>query len=129
MSESPLPPQLLQFIASGLPSYEAAVLLVFVSREPGREWRIEEIAGRIGSDAIPRRELEQYVEHFERTRLLSRTADGVFRFEPASPELEQVVADLRDAYDHRPVTLIRIVRESAHARLRSFSDSFRLKED
>ena len=128
LSESQLPPGLLQFIASSLPSYESAVLLVFVSREPGRDWKVEEIAESIGSDAISRREVEQYLDHFERARLLRRTGEG-FRFDPASPELEQVVAELRDAYDHRPVTLIRIVRDFANARLRSFSDSFRLKED
>lgn len=129
MNDTPLPPRLLQFIASSLPSYEGAVFLVFLSREPDRQWTLDQLGARLGADAITRRELEEFLGHFERMHLLRRTGGESFRFDPGTPELAETVAELRDAYDHRPVTLIRVVRDSANARLKSFSDSFRLKEE
>ena len=129
MNDSTLSPRLLAFIRGTLPSYEAAVVLVFASREPDRLWTLDELAARIGGGAVSTRELEGFVGHFARTRLIEWVDRDHFRFAPGSDDHAEAVAELRDAYDHRPVTLIRVVRGTANAPLQSFSDSFRLKED
>ena len=43
--------------------------------------------------------------------------------------LDHAVADLRLAYDERPVTLIATIYRIADRKIQSFSDSFRLRDD
>jgi hypothetical protein len=129
MVQPELPAGLTEFIRARLPTYEAAVLLVFVSRRPERSWSMAELAAELGLSSISAPEVRHYVEHFTRVGLFRMDTAETFRLEAGTPELSEAMAQLRDAYDHRPVTLIRVMRSSANAKLQSFSDSFRLKRD
>ncbi len=123
MTESELPVGLMEFIRTTLPSYEAAVFLVVVARDPQRDWTTTELAAELGPEAMA------YTDLFEKEGFLRRDAMDRVRLDPVSPERRALVAELLYAYDHRPVTLIRIMRSAALAKIRAFSASFRLKQD
>lgn len=54
--------------------------------------------------------------------------DG-YAYAPATPALEHAIGELGHAYNERPVTLIAAVHRIADAKIQSFSDSFRLRDN
>jgi len=126
MTERDLPEGLTRFIRSTIPSYDAAVVLLLLSRDPEIAWSVGQIAERTGlTSEIVRR----YSEHFTRAGLLVAVESDKFRFSCDSPELQDDIAALQQAYDQRPVTLVRFIYSSADEKIRSFADSFKLKRD
>jgi hypothetical protein len=124
-----LPAGLTRFIHGMLPSWEAAVLLVHVSREAGRVWTTEELVAGMGFPDLTVDAARQYVTHFERCGLLRCHPDGRCEFAPQTDALRTVTDQLREAYDRQPVTLVRAVYSATGAKLRSFADAFRLRRE
>jgi hypothetical protein len=123
-----LSPELIDFIRTSLSSYDAAVLLVFMSRHPDRAWSLDEIVSDAGVGPLAPRVARQTLDDLARAGLIA-AIDDRFGYRPASEALRRLVDELRIAYDERPVTLIRIIDSAARARLQSFADSFKLKRD
>lgn len=128
MAEADLSPELIRFIHATLPSYEAAVVLVYVSREAERSWTLEDLVSAIGPESIDAAAARAHVEHFVRLGILEALSSEQFRFR-SQEEAAAVVAQLRLAYDERPVTLIRALDTAARAKIQSFADAFRLKRE
>ena len=129
MSEAGFSKELQNFISTTVPTYPAVELLVFLAREPARTWTPTEIVDGSPLTALTAQAVGEYLAHFEISGLLQRNPDGRLRYEPASEQLRTAVSALVEAYDHRPVTLVRIVYSIAAAKIQSFADSFRLKRD
>jgi hypothetical protein len=129
MSDVQLSAELIRFIQTTLPSYDAAVMLVRVSRDPERAWTAEGLAGAMGLDASSAPEVRQLLEHFANAGVLEAAGEGTFRLVPETGDLRAVVDELRTAYDRRPVTLIRAIDSASRAKIQSFADSFKLKRD
>lgn len=62
-------------------------------------------------------------------RNLGGTSAGPFVFAPGSDALRETVAALEDAYNRRPVTLIRALYARPPRPVQSFADAFRLHDD
>lgn len=128
MGDAALSPELIQFIHTALPSYEAAVVLVYVSRETERSWTVEDLVSAIGPESVDAAAARAHVEHFVRMGIFETLPSERFRVlyrEETAPIVEQ----LRLAYDRRPVTLIRALDSAARAKIQSFADAFRLKRE
>lgn len=62
--------------------------------------------------------------------IFAETPDGKILYRPDSPAVESAVGLLLQAYNERPVTLIRTVYAIADAkRIQAFADAFKLKKD
>ena len=129
MTGPPLSQELTDFIRSSLPSYPAAEVLVRVSREAGRAWTPQEIVETVPPLNLTPEAAKEYLVHFVSSGLMRAEPGVSFSFFPSSEQLKNAVALLADAYDHRPVTLIRTMASIATATIQSFADSFRLKRD
>jgi hypothetical protein len=125
MSERSLSAELVRFIQTSLGSYDAAVLLVCISREPDLGWTRERLAAALGMDSTAQ-PVSEHVEQFLRAGVLEPEGETSFRL---APGFRDVVEELRVAYDRRPVTLIRVIDSVARAKIQSFADSFKLKRD
>jgi hypothetical protein len=128
MTEAELPAQLIRFLRSTVPTYEAAVMLIVISREPARHWSAEDIVAQVPAIATPEA-ARQYVDHFAAAGVLRKLEDGTFQYQPASGDVEGAVSALTSAYAQRPVTLIRVIYSIATDKIQSFADAFRLKKD
>jgi hypothetical protein len=127
VTEPPLAQELIDFIRSSLPSYPAAEVLIRVSREPGRVWTAQGVV-----ESVPHQTIEaarEYLQHFAGSGLMRKEPDDTFIFDPSTDALKDAVALLREAYERRPVTLIRTIASISTAKIQSFADSFKLKRD
>jgi hypothetical protein len=103
--------------------------MLFLARHPGVPCRPAEIVNQMQPTVITQAAAAQYITLFEEHGLVAEQAEGVFVYRPASPELEEAMAALVQAYNERPVTLIRVVYEVANSKtIRSFADAFKFKK-
>jgi len=122
-----LPENLLCFLQATVPSFPAAELLVFLTTHPG-PWKPSELTRAAGPMSIAPTEADEYLSLFKSAGLLADQPGGMV-FAPSTPELEAAIAALCQAYNERPVTLIRTINALADHKLQSFADAFKLKKD
>jgi hypothetical protein len=61
--------------------------------------------------------------------LVQEEPAGLFRYRPATPELESLVEELEKTYAMFPVGLTEAIRSLPNDRIRTFADAFRLRKD
>jgi hypothetical protein len=99
-----------RFVQAHLPSVERAEVLIAAHRNPGMPADTGTPANR---------------EALRAAGLL----DEQLRYRPASTDLDALVRTLAQAYEQRPVTLIRLIYALRDSRIRSFADAFKLRKD
>ena len=97
-----------RFVQAHLPSVEAAELLLQ--------------AYRSAESPLPQ---NKHRDGLRTAGLLDET----YRYRPGTAELAAHVATLAQAYEERPVTLIRIIYALRDGKIRSFADAFRVRKD
>jgi hypothetical protein len=96
-----------RFVQAALPTVDAAEQLLAACRDPA--------AGlQAGSDA----------ESLRAAGLL----DDKLRYRPASEALARHVATLAQAWEQRPVTLVRLIYALRDHKIRSFAEAFKLRK-
>src|SRR5262245_8106543 len=111
---SHLPQTLLQFIEACIPSYEAVKVLLCLAANPDREFGPEELVFSLLPVTVTVGAIAEYAALFSSKGLIAER-NGRFKYSPSSSELERACAELSNAYNEKPVTLIRVI-ESRVAR-------------
>jgi hypothetical protein len=123
-----LPADLVRFLENHIPTFVAAEVLVFLVRHPESSWTAESIVREIHPEVVTLSAANEYLTLFESHGLVQRDHDG-FRYQGAPPDLQAGAEALLQAYNERPVTLIRMIYAIADSRIQSFADAFKLKKD
>jgi hypothetical protein len=110
------------FIQTAIPAVKAAELLLALSAQPDAWWDTAQLPGNLQPTDAGR-----YLELFRIRGLLFVRPDKRVQFRPASETLAAHVQTLAQAYEQRPVTLVRMIYELRDAKIRSFSDAFKLR--
>jgi hypothetical protein len=100
--------QFYRFVQATLPTVDAAELLLAAFHDPA-----------VGLEA------GKTAEALRAAGLL----DEKLRYRPASEELARHVATLAQAYEQRPVTLVRLIYALRDQKIRSFADAFKLRKN
>jgi hypothetical protein len=82
-----LPDPLLRLIASAIPTYLAAEVLLFLAARPERAWKPEEIVVEMRPVVITLPAAKEYLALFQLRNIVQENS-GSFRFEPSTRELE-----------------------------------------
>ena len=107
MEDADFSDEFCRFVQGTLPSVEAAELLLAACRDPGQ--------------ALER---GKHAEGLRAAGLL----DEALRYRPASAALGAHVQTLAQAWEERPVTLIRLIYALRDGKIRSFADAFKLRK-
>jgi hypothetical protein len=130
MDEAAFTAAFCDFVRACVPSFEAAAVLVCVTREPQRSWSAAGIVEELhASVSVTVTEAERSLELFGARGLVTRGADGSAKFGPSGYLQEVHARTLVQAYEERPVTLVQLIYALRDDRIRSFSDAFRLRKD
>jgi hypothetical protein len=128
MTEIEFSAELIRFIHSTVPTYESAVLIVVISGDHGKSWSIEEVVAKM-STTITLDAARRYCEHFVSVGVLRKREEDTFDYAPVSDDVKKALVELTDAYNRRPVTLIRVIASMPIAKIQAFADSFRFKRE
>ena len=116
------------FIQSTVPSVSAAELLLALLAAPDRWWEPQEaVLSQPPGASMSEAEAKKYLELFAARGVAATDAAGRFQYRAASADLDALVMTLAQAYNERPVTLIRIIYALRDSKIRSFADAFRFR--
>jgi hypothetical protein len=115
-----------RFIQTTIPTVEAAELLLAFYREGGEPLNATRAAARLGpGSTLAAAEAAKLLEAFQSRGLLSKEGDA-FRYRAGNDA--QFVEVLSQAYQERPVTLVRIIYALRDSKIQSFAEAFRLRK-
>jgi hypothetical protein len=124
---SGLPADVLQLVADRVEGMQQVEIVLLLRGEEARAWRSDEIALKLRADmgAVAR----DAAALAERGILSSEPGPPlVYRYAPATRALRDAVDGLAEAYNSRPVTLVKAIYDRPAPALRSFADAFRIRK-
>jgi hypothetical protein len=128
MEDADFTDEFCRFIQSTIPSVEAAELLIQLAGRPDSALSPgAAVAGLAPGVPLTEAQAAALLESFAARGLVSR-AGSEFRYAPATSELRGHAEMLAQAYNQRPVTLIRIIYALRDSRIQSFAEAFRLRK-
>lgn len=114
------------FICGAFRSVWALELLLHLRRTRERAWSTEELVEALRGSALI---VSQSLDGLIRAGLVSIDDRGCARYQPASPETEQLMDAAQELYTRKPETVRRIIVSAGHPGLANFADAFRLWKD
>lgn len=115
------------FLQRSVPSVDAAELLLLLAEHRERSWDIAELQTKLATiTALTEADVARNLDAFHQVGVVGREADKRVRYRP-SPPFDGHVATLARLYVERPVTLFRVIYALRDAKIKTFSDAFRLR--
>jgi len=128
MSRSEFPSTLVDFIRSSVPHFSAVELLVLLVERPKGAWDLVELENELNKRGISSATIAGHLALFLKRGLAESVSANRYCYFPANAEIAARVEMLVTAYNERPVSLIRTIYDLADDAIRSFADSFKLKD-
>jgi hypothetical protein len=128
VSRESLPAATTRFIFESIQSVEQIEILLLLASDAARDWSAEGVAKELRSSP---RSAERWLENLRSQRLVTSATNSptTFRFAPQSDELRATVTELAEVYASHRVAIIELIFNKPAARMKSFADAFKLRED
>ena len=129
MEDSAFSEDFCRFIHTAIPSVAAAELLLLIFNHPDRWWTVPELHGELPSDVnITEAETVACLEALRARGLVDLDNEKRVRYRATSDNLDVHVRTLAQAYNERPVTLIRMIYALRDSKIQSFADAFKFRK-
>ena len=116
------------FLQRSVASVDAVELLLLLARNPDRSWEVVELQAQLAAaTTLSEADALRCLDAFQQGAVIARHADKSVRYRP-SPSHDLHVATLARLYVERPVTLFRVIYALRDAKIKTFSDAFKLRE-
>ncbi len=123
------PDEITRFIEAHIESVDQLEILRILALDRDKEWSSTALAQEA---QIQPAMIAVLLQALESRGLLTvvRGPSLFYRYGPHTPDLEEKMSCLLDLYNHRPVTMIRVVAARAkQSALKTFADAFRLRKE
>ena len=117
--------EVLEFVQKSIKSLWALEMLLLLRRERQRAWAAGSLVRELRSSDSA---VAEALAGLRNAGFVTASPDGTYRYEPASPQLEDVAARIERLYAERPLTMAKVIMSAPNEKLRIFSDAFRLKD-
>lgn len=127
MSSSKLPKEVREFVARFLPSVEHLETLIALQRNTTRSWSPSDIAAELriqeatAADVLERLASDNFLD-------VKISNDILYRFNPATAELEAISARCADFYVRERIAMTHLVMAASLGPMHDFAEAFRLKK-
>jgi hypothetical protein len=127
MSEDLIPQSVCLFIEKNIDSIAELEALLLIQRDPRKDWAPELLAERL---YISLEKTEEAMSRLHSIGLIGVKKGNpvTYRYEPSSPELEQVVGEIVDAYSKYLIPVTNLIHSKPQSRVQQFADAFRLRK-
>lgn len=119
-------PEVLQFVERTFRSVWPFELLLLLTRSPQQTWQGEALVHELRASMSL---VDGGLRTLEKVGLVSVDEQRMYRFQPASAELEELAHALIDLYHRKPHAVMRAVFSAPADRIQTFADAFRLRKD
>lgn len=124
--EIEIPAEVLRFIEERIDSIPQLETLLMMSREENREWQVSEVAAR---NYISEPLAAETLDVLRRRGLVAEIESHRFRYQPASPEICEGVAQLARSYQSNLSRITMFIHSKPSASIKEFARAFDLKKD
>jgi DNA-binding IclR family transcriptional regulator len=100
-------------------------MLLLFRRERQRAWDAGDLVRELRSSDSAVAEALSGLRH---AGFVTATPDGRYRYAAASPELDDIAAQIGTLYGERPLAMAKAIMSAPNEKLRIFSDAFKLKD-
>lgn len=121
-----VPQPLQEFIRDYVDSIETLEILLLLNRAPDTFWTTTAIDSHFG---MKQGTADKRLQAMLRNGLVTRGTSGGYRFMPRDEAQRALVAALATAYGDRRASVVNTVFSENLARLRAFSDAFKVKSE
>lgn len=124
-----LPPDLLRFILTSVPSVPYLEAVLLLRAQPGTPWTAAALAQRL---YLPESEVRALLEAACEVGLATRQQSGntlAFGYKPGTPELTQLMDRLASHYAADIVTVAGLIHSRTDKRAEQFAGAFRWRKD
>jgi hypothetical protein len=118
-----LPQPLLKFIRQSLQSIDQLETLLLLYKNHKRTWSPEDVKNELRTSIEG---AKKSLEHLAKMGLIAPQPDATYCYLPRTPEVENTVAELSQAYSERRVSVINAIYATGDP-LQALSDAFRLR--
>lgn len=127
MSASRVPKDIQEFVARFLPNVEHLETFIVLQRNTTRSWSPSDVAAEL---RIQESTAADVLEHLASDNFLDVKISNeiLYRFNPATTQLEQVAARCAEYYLRERITMINLVMAAALGPMRDFAEAFRIKK-
>jgi predicted ArsR family transcriptional regulator len=116
------------FITDHVDSVGQLEVLLLTQRDAQKEWTAEEVSQELRTN--PSWAKEQLADLCAHGLLASREPDHpIYRFDPKSQEMREIVSELANAYSVRRMTVISLIYNKPTTKLQVFADAFKFRKD
>jgi hypothetical protein len=119
-------PEVRDFIGGCIRSVWALELLLFMRRNAGRAFSVDELTAELRSSTFV---IADVLATFRQAGLVAETLEGKFQYAPAASHLDRAVDEIASAYASKPLAVSREILAAGNDKIRTFADAFRLKKD
>jgi hypothetical protein len=128
MEDSAFSKEFCAFIHAAIPSVSVAELLLLTFKHSERWWTVAELRGELLPDVnIAEASVVTYLEALRSHGLVDFDDETRVRYRAASDVVDAHVRTLAQAYNERPVTLIRMIYALRDSKIQSFADAFKFR--
>jgi hypothetical protein len=96
-----------------------------LARDRDRAWHPNELVREMRSSAVA---VGEALRDLQKAGLAASDADNLYRYSPASPELEALARGVEQMYSARPTAVVKAIVTAPDDKLRIFADAFKLKD-
>jgi hypothetical protein len=121
-----IPEDIAAFVQGSIPSVWTLELLLLMWRDAARSWRAEDLDKELRASPLT---VANGLAGLSGAGIIVEEGSGLFRYGPARPELEDLVARLVALYRTRPFAVTQAILAAPSDKIRVFADAFRLKKN
>jgi hypothetical protein len=117
--------EVLTFSAASLNSVWTLELLLFLKRQAPKCWQADALIRELRSSQVV---VSEGLANLQNAGLVIEEPESGYRYQAASPHLDEMVSELAGLYASRPTAVIRAIVNAPNRKLKMLSDAFKLKE-
>lgn len=129
MKDSDFSDDFCKFLQTTIESVDAAEFLLLLSAQPDERLLVDQARARLTDVNMTTADAIRYAKLFQTRGLVEIGPDQRVQYRPSSDLLAEHVRLLRQAYNERPVTLVRVIYALRDHKIRSFAEAFNLKKN
>jgi hypothetical protein len=116
----------LEFVGQTFRSIWPVELLLTLYQRPDQRWPFDTLVGEIRAS---RSIVHDALQSLLAAGFIVIDPDGLYRYQPDSPEREDMARAVIDLYNRKPRAVMRSIFPAPRDRIRTFTDAFRLRKD
>lgn len=126
MSDEPISESVRGFIIENIDSVAELEALLLLRRESRVEWSVDALAERLYTSS---KQAEEAIVklHLLGLSALKKGSPRTYLYEPASPELDAVVAEVAETYSKYLVPVTNLIHSKPQSKVQQFADAFKLR--